>query len=156
MIKKGLTIVELLVNTVGASQRVVTQKNSVNIILGSEVLGRVDIFQCHQLLCFRKRGQKVTTILVKGDQNQSIFHEFLVRNHGVDNVAEIPRGELDAGIVRIVLQVRSVEHVLRGTAAHGDVLGEVLLGVDDVLAASGVVADVVEGHERVMLAALRY
>lgn len=52
----------------------------------------------------------------------------------------------------IVQQVRSVVHVLRRSSAKGHILSKVCLGIDNFLAASSVVADIVEGHERVMLA----
>lgn len=92
------------------------------------------------------------TILIEGDQNQGVLHELLVGLHGVDKLTELGHRVGDVGVVGIVLQVGSVEHVLRSVLAQGHILGEVVLGVDDVLAAGGVVADVVEGHEWVVLA----
>lgn len=50
----------------------------------------------------------------------------------------------------VILQVGSVEHVLGRLAALGDVLGEVFLSVDDVLAPSDAIADIVERHEWVV------
>lgn len=99
---------------------------------------------------------KNLTVLVEGEDDQSVLHELLVGGHGVDKILEILRGVGDVGVVGIVLQVGSVEHVLRGVLALSDILGEVLLGVDNLLATSRAIADVVEGHERVVLAALTY
>lgn len=92
------------------------------------------------------------TVLIEGDQDQGVLHERLVGLHGVDELAELLDGVLDVGVVGVVLQVGGVEHVLGCHEALGDVVGEVLVGVDDVLATGDVVADVVEGHEGVVLA----
>lgn len=102
-----------------------------------------------------KRGRRLT-VFVEGDEDKGVLHERLVRHHGVDQLAKLLDGVLDVGVVGIVLQVRSVEHVLRSLSALGDILGEVVLGIDDILATGDVVADVVEGHEGVVLAKLSY
>jgi hypothetical protein len=58
--------------------------------------------------------------------------------------------------VGIVGQSRSVEHVLGSILALGNISSEVLLGIDNVLATSNVLANVVKGHERVVLAKRNY
>lgn len=52
----------------------------------------------------------------------------------------------------IIVQIGRNEHVHRSICAFGNIFFEVGLGVDNILAASSVVADVVKGHERVVLA----
>lgn len=93
------------------------------------------------------------TVLVKSDENHGALHELLVVEHGVDQVLDILGGEGDVGVVGIVVEVGRVVHVVGSTGAKSNILGKVLLRVDDVLATAGVVADVVERHEGVVLAA---
>ena len=92
------------------------------------------------------------TVLIKGDEDQSVLHELLIALHGVDKVLQVGGCIGNVGVVGVVLQGRGVEHVLGSVLALGNVGSEVLLGVDNVLATSEVLADVVEGHERVVLA----
>jgi len=92
------------------------------------------------------------TVLIKGDEDQSVLHKLLVALNGVDEVLQVGGGVGDVGVVGIVLQGRGVEHVLRSVLALSNVGSEVLLGVDNVLATSEVLADVVEGHEGVSYA----
>ncbi len=83
-------------------------------------------------------------IFVKGDEDEGVFHEVLVVQHGVHDVGQVCFGECDVCVVRVVLQIRHVVHVLRCVRALGNIEGEVGLGVDDVLASSGAVLDVEE------------
>lgn len=96
--------------------------------------------------------EKAHTIFIKSHQDKRILHELLVGEHRVKNRLHVCGGVGDVGIVGVVGQVGDVEHVVRGVGSQGHIFGEVLLGVDDVTAARGAVADVVKGHEGVVLA----
>lgn len=96
------------------------------------------------------------TVLIKGDEDQSVLHELLVALHSVDNVLRVGLGVGDVGVVGIVLQSGSVEHVLGSELALGNVGSEVFLSIDNVPATSDFLADVVKGHEGVVLAKLDY
>lgn len=92
------------------------------------------------------------TVLVKGHDDQRVLHELLVALHRVDEVLEVGFSVGDVGVVGVVLQGRSIVHVLGSVFALGNICGKMLFGIDDVLAASSIFTDIVKGHERVVLA----
>jgi hypothetical protein len=96
------------------------------------------------------------TVLIECNKDKSVLHELLVARYGVDQVLQVLLGVGDVGVVGIVGQSGSVEHVLGSVLALGNIGSEVLLGIDNVLATSRAPADVVKGHERVVLARFNY
>jgi hypothetical protein len=95
-------------------------------------------------------------VLIKGNENESVLHELLVAHHSVHKVLQVLLGVGDVGVVGIVCQSRSVEHVLGSILAFGNISSEVLLSIDNILATSSALADVVKGHEWVVLARFYY
>lgn len=98
---------------------------------------------------------KYHTVLVEGNQDHSVLHEIRVVQHSVDVVLESRRSVGDVGVVSVVVQVGSNEHVHRGIGTQSNVVLKVLLGIDNIAAALGVVSDVVKRHEGVVLAVSR-
>jgi hypothetical protein len=90
--------------------------------------------------------EDLLTVLVESDDNQCILYKLLVGQHGIDNALEIRGGIRHIRIMGIVEGVWSIEHVLGSVAAERDVVGEVVLRGDDLLAAGGVVADIANGR----------
>jgi hypothetical protein len=142
-----------LVNTVIAFDGVITQGNSVDRVGQAIVIIDVDICDTVSIipaLCMASK-YGILTVFIKGNKNQSVSHKLLIEQHGVNHFLRIDGGERNVGVVGIVVKVWSVEHVHRGFSTKSNIPGKVLLGIHNFLATSRVVADVVEGHERVVL-----
>jgi hypothetical protein len=102
--------------------------------------------------CF---ARKFRTVLIKGDEYHGVLHKVRVVQHGVNVMLQSRCGVGNIRVVSIIVQVGRNEHVHRGIRAQSNVVLKVLLGIDNIAAALGVVSDVVKRHEGVVLAVLR-
>ena len=92
----------------------------------------------------QSRASSWLTVLVKCDYDECVLHEGGITKHGIDEALDPRRSVRYICVVRIVQQIRNIVHVLRSSCAEGNVFGEVLLRVPNLLAARSVVSDVVE------------
>lgn len=90
------------------------------------------------------------TVLIKGNDDQSVLHERFVVQHGIHDVLQVCNGVGNIRVVGIVLEIGNVVHVLGRCRPLGDVRNESALGIDYLLTAGGVVLYVEKRHERIV------
>lgn len=92
------------------------------------------------------------TVLIESNEDQGVLHELLVEQHSVDQILHILGSERDIGVMGVVFEVGGVKHVHGRISTQSNILSKVFLCIDNILAAGGVVADIIKGHEGVVLA----